>query len=77
MPKEQRPEVLFAGNSALAQDVQTTLGSLANLHIAPNVRPSYESEQLTPSQPALARTYPPGPIPPNPGYSGGGFVDWE
>ena len=57
MPKEQRPEVLYAGNSALAQDVQTTLGSLANLHIAPNVRPSYESEQLTPSQPALAQIY--------------------
>jgi hypothetical protein len=57
MPKEQRPEVLFAGNSALVQDVQATLGSLANLHIAPNVRQSYESEQLTPSQPALAQIY--------------------
>ena len=57
MPKEQRPEVLFAGNSALVNDVQATLGSLANLHIAPNVRQSYESEQLTPSQPALAQIY--------------------
>ena len=57
MPKEQRPEVLYAGNSALVQDVQATLGSLANLHIAPNVRQSYESEQLTPSQPALAQIY--------------------
>jgi hypothetical protein len=57
MPKEQRPEVLFAGNSALVQDAQATLGSLENLHIAPNVRQSYESEQLTPSQPALAQIY--------------------
>jgi hypothetical protein len=57
MPKEQRPEVLFAGNSALTEEVQNTLGSLANLHIAPNVRPSYDSEQLTPSQPALAQIY--------------------
>ena len=57
MPKEQRPEVLFAGNSALVNDVQATLGSLANLHIAPNVRQSYDSEQLTPSQPALAQIY--------------------
>ena len=57
LPKEQRPEVLFAGNSALAEEVQNTLGSLANLHIAPNVRPSYDSEQLTPSQPALAQIY--------------------
>jgi hypothetical protein len=57
MPKEQRPEVLYAGNSALVADVQATIGSLANLHIAPNVRQSYESEQLTPSQPALAQIF--------------------
>jgi hypothetical protein len=57
LPKEQRPEVLYAGNSALAKEVQDTIGSLANLHIAPNVRPSYESEQLTPSQPALAQIF--------------------
>jgi hypothetical protein len=57
MPKEQRPEVLYAGNSALASEVQSSLGSLVNLHVAPNVRPSYESEQLTPSQPALAQIF--------------------
>ena len=57
MPREQRPAVLFAGNSALAKEVQDTIGSLVNLHIAPNVRPSYESEQLTPSQPALAQIF--------------------
>jgi hypothetical protein len=57
MPKEQRPEVLYAGNSALVKEVQESIGSLVNLHIAPNVRPSYESEQLTPSQPALAQIF--------------------
>ena len=57
MPKEQRPEVLYAGNSELVKDVQASLGTLANLHIAPNVRQSYESEQLTPSQPALAQIF--------------------
>jgi hypothetical protein len=57
MPKEQRPEVLYAGNSELVKEVQDTIGTLANLHIAPNVRPSYESEQLTPSQPALAQIF--------------------
>jgi hypothetical protein len=55
IPKDQRPEVLFAGNSELAKNVQESIGTLANLHIAPNVRQSYESEQLTPSQPALAQ----------------------
>jgi hypothetical protein len=57
MPKEQRPEVLYAGNSALVKEVQASVGTLANLHIAPNVRQSYESEQLTPSQPALAQIF--------------------
>jgi len=37
--------------------VQESIGTLANLHIAPNVRQSYESEQLTPSQPALAQIF--------------------
>jgi hypothetical protein len=57
MPKEQRPEVLYAGNSVLAKEVQESIGNLVNLHIAPNVRQSYESEQLTPSQPALAQIF--------------------
>jgi hypothetical protein len=56
-PKEQRPEVLYAGNSALDKDVQASIGTLVNLYIAPNVRQSYESEQLTPSQPALAQIF--------------------
>jgi hypothetical protein len=57
MPSDQRPEVLYAGNSELINNVQESIGSLANLHIAPNVRQSYESEQLTPSQPALAQVF--------------------
>ena len=57
IPEEQRPEVLFAGNSELIKNVQESIGTLANLHIAPNVRQSYESEQLTPSQPALAQIF--------------------
>ena len=57
IPKEQRPEVLFAGNSQLIENVQASIGTLANLHIAPNVRQSYEGEQLTPSQPALAKIF--------------------
>lgn len=57
IPKDQRPEVLFAGNSELVKNVQDSIGTLVNLHIAPNVRQSYESEQLTPSQPALAQVF--------------------
>jgi hypothetical protein len=57
MPEDQRPVVLYAGNSELVRNVQESIGSLVNLHIAPNVRQSYESEQLTPSQPALAQVF--------------------
>jgi len=57
LPKDQRPEVLYAGNSELVKEEQESIGTLANLHIAPNVRQSYESEQLTPSQPALAQVF--------------------
>lgn len=57
MPKDQRPEVLYAGNSELVKDVQQALGRLASLHIAPNVRPTLDIEQLTPAQPALAQVF--------------------
>lgn len=57
LPKGQRPEVLFAGNSELVKDVENTLGSLASLQIAPNVRPTLDIEQLTPAQPALAQVF--------------------
>jgi hypothetical protein len=57
LPKEQRPEVLYAGNSSLTKEVQESIGNLVNLHIAPNVRQSYESEQLMPSLPALAQVF--------------------
>ena len=57
LPKELRPEVLFAGNSALVKTVKETLAGLASLHIAPNVRPSLDIEQLTPSQPVLSQVF--------------------
>jgi hypothetical protein len=57
LPKEQRPAVLFAGNSALAGEVQNMLGNVTSLQVAPNVRPTLEIEQLTPAQPALAQVF--------------------
>jgi hypothetical protein len=57
LPKDHRPEILFAGNSALAKVVQETLGHISSLHIAANVRPTLEVEQLTPAQPQLAQVY--------------------
>ncbi len=56
-PKEQRPVVLFAGNSSLAGEVKSLLGELVPLHIAPNVRPTLDIEQLTPAQRQLTEVY--------------------
>jgi hypothetical protein len=57
VPKDRRPEVLYAGNSSLVSEVKDSIGSLVPLHIAPNVRPTLDIEQLTPAQPQLAQIY--------------------
>jgi hypothetical protein len=57
MPKEQRPEILYAGNAALAQDVKTELAPVAPVQIAPNIRPALEVEQLLPAHKILSDTY--------------------
>jgi uncharacterized protein (TIGR01319 family) len=46
----ERPEVLFSGNQSLIDEIDASLNSVANLHIAPNVRPILEREQLEPAQ---------------------------
>ncbi len=42
----KRPRVLFAGNIAVRERIRTTLGENIHLHVAENVRPSLESENL-------------------------------
>jgi hypothetical protein len=55
LPEAKRPAVLFAGNRALAQDVQATLSSIASIvHVSPNIRPSVDVEDLAPAQRELA-----------------------
>ncbi len=39
-PQEKRPEVLYVGNQALVKEVKGSLGKIAPLHIASNVRPT-------------------------------------
>ena len=46
----ERPEVLFSGNQSLIDEIDASLNSITNLHIAPNVRPILEKEQLEPAQ---------------------------
>ncbi|HEX9029334.1 MAG TPA: glutamate mutase L, partial [Anaerolineales bacterium] len=57
LPQDQKPEVLFAGNSELATEVDASLKSMAHLTIAPNVRPGLEAEQLMPAHAYLDKVF--------------------
>lgn len=56
-PQADRPEVLYAGNQSLTEEVKSTLQSFSFLHLAPNLRPTFEVEQLGPAQAELAQIY--------------------
>ncbi|NJN44472.1 MAG: hypothetical protein HC806_06955 [Anaerolineae bacterium] len=57
IPETQRPQILFAGNSLVANDVQNDLTGIVQVDIAPNVRPNLESEQVSPAQNRLRESY--------------------
>jgi hypothetical protein len=57
IPQDQKPEILFAGNSSLAAEVGSSFKSLVHLTVAPNVRPSLDIEQLMPAQTQLAKIF--------------------
>jgi hypothetical protein len=56
-PVPDRPEVLYAGNQSLTEEVKTQLESFSFLRLAPNLRPTFEVEQLGPAQAELAQIY--------------------
>jgi len=49
-PEGERPDVLFAGNQSLVDNVKSSLDPVTSLHIAPNIRPTLEVEQLEPAR---------------------------
>jgi hypothetical protein len=57
LPLDQRPEVLFAGNQSLAEEIRNRLGHSVRYYVAPNVRPTIETEQLEPAQARLGEIY--------------------
>ncbi|MBP1701755.1 MAG: hypothetical protein H6Q38_862, partial [Chloroflexi bacterium] len=44
IPKERRPDVLYAGNGKLVDEVKTKLKAVTNLYIAPNLLPDLDTE---------------------------------
>jgi len=55
LPDDNRPDVLFAGNQSLRDEVKSTFDKRTPLHFATNVRPALEVEQLEAAQYQLAR----------------------
>jgi hypothetical protein len=54
LPRDKRPEVIFAGNQSLVKNVTELLNKYTEVHQAPNIRPSVEVEHLDPAQSVLA-----------------------
>jgi uncharacterized protein (TIGR01319 family) len=54
-PADRRPSILYAGNSAIAQDVSELLGAVSpTVRVSPNIRPTLETEDSVPAQRELA-----------------------
>ncbi len=55
LPEDRRPRVVFAGNQQLAAEVVEAFGDRIPVVLAPNLRPSLESEDLGPARRHLAQ----------------------
>lgn len=56
-PEGQRPDLLFAGNEAIQNEVRSSLETTGSIHFAPNVRPSLEGEQIDAAHKALVNLF--------------------
>jgi uncharacterized protein (TIGR01319 family) len=54
MPQSQRPQVLYAGNTALSRKIKDVLDRYTRTTVAPNVRPGIDQEDLDPAIKELA-----------------------
>ncbi len=57
LPETERPELLFAGNQSLHEEIRSGLQSITHLHFAPNIRPGVDAERLDAAQSLIARQY--------------------
>jgi hypothetical protein len=53
----QRLEILYAGNQALNEEIQSLLDPYVSLHFAPNVHPTLEDERIGPAQERMAEIF--------------------
>jgi len=57
LPRSQRPQIIYAGNQQLQKEAEESLAVVGGLHIAPNIRPSWEVESLAPAQKTLVDVF--------------------
>lgn len=55
LPRDKRPDVVYTGNQAIAKRLKEVLSKLTNVHVAPNVRPTIDVEDLDPAQEVLSQ----------------------
>jgi hypothetical protein len=55
-PPEKRPRIIYSGNRVLAKKIQEVLGKYTEVQVTPNIRPSFDLEDLEPAADVLART---------------------
>jgi hypothetical protein len=55
LPQDKRPEIVYAGNQNLAVRVKEILDKWSSVRTAPNIRPSFDLEDLGPAEGALSQ----------------------
>ena len=53
LPQDKRPDLLYAGNTALAKKIKGVMEKWTHVHVAPNVRPNVDVEDLGPAEEIL------------------------
>jgi hypothetical protein len=57
LPENLRPHILYAGNYSMQAEIKEALTPIADFEIAPNIRPTLETEQLSPAQSKLSELF--------------------
>lgn len=57
IPEKGRPQILFVGNENLREEIDNLLSALTKVHVADNIRPHLDRENLGPARDALTKMY--------------------
>ncbi len=57
LPKGYKPQVLYAGNQQIADEVRSSLEGIAEFKVTENIRPTLEVEQIAPAQKQLVEIF--------------------